>query len=209
MPDDASSEELLNAVRAGDPRAIERLFDLHRARLRRMVELRLNRKLWGRIDPSDVVQDAMLQAARNLDDYARDPQVSAYLWLRALTHKQLLAVHRRHLATAKRDAGLEVGRSAAGASVSGASLASLAVEDRTSPSDAVAKAEQVRILEQLIDGMDPMDREVLSLRHFEQLSNSEVAQILGIGKTAASQRFFRALTRLREKMREMGLGDDE
>lgn len=209
MSEVADSEELLAAFRAGDPTAVERLFDKHRQRLRRMVELRLNRKLWGRVDPSDVVQEALLQAVRGLPEYAEDPRAPAYLWLRSLTQKQLLMVHRHHLATAKRDAGLEVSLAAGSAGVSSASLASLIVEDATSPSAAVANAEQFRLMEELIDGMDEIDREILALRHFEQLGNTEVAELLGIGKTAASQRFFRALTRLRQRMREIGLSDDD
>lgn len=173
-----------------------------------MVEMRLNRKLWGRVDPSDVVQEAMLQAAKHVDNYVRDPQISAYLWLRTLTQQQLLAVHRHHLGTDKRDAALEVSLGGGNLSVSGASLASLAVADATSPSNVAAKAEQVRLLEQLIDAMPPIDREILALRHFEQLGNAEAAGVLGIGETAAAQRFLRALARLRDKMRELKLDEE-
>jgi RNA polymerase sigma-70 factor (ECF subfamily) len=172
-----------------------------------MVEMRLNRKLWGRVDPSDIVQEAMLQAAKHMDDYVRDPRLPAYLWLRTLTQQQLLAVHRHHLGTEKRDAGMEVSLGDGNLSVSGASLASLAVADVTSPSNLAARAEQIRLLEKLIDAMAPIDREILALRHFEQLGNGDAARVLGIGETAAAQRFLRALARLREKMRELGLDE--
>lgn len=207
--DDRESEQLLHAAREGDSRALEGLLEQHRVRLRRMVELRLNPRLRGRVDPSDIVQEAMLQAAKGLDDYVREPRISAYLWLRSLTQQQLLATHRFHLGTMKRDARLEfpVGGDLAGAS--SVSIASFFVDEATSPSGALAKAEQIRILETLIDEMDPIDREILALRHFEQLGNAEAAELLGIGTTAASQRFFRALKRLRDKMREVGLDDGE
>ncbi|REK18411.1 MAG: RNA polymerase subunit sigma [Planctomycetota bacterium] len=205
MSDDAKSEQLLRAAQSGDREAIDALFERHRARLRRMVELRLNRKLWGRVDPSDVVQEAMLQGARRVGEFVRDPQIPAYLWLRTLTQQQLLAVHRFHLGTGKRDANLEVTVGAGNLGASSASLASLAVADATSPSGVAAKAEQIRLLEELIDAMPDVDREILALRHFEQMSNSEAARVLEIGETAASQRFLRALQRLRQRMQELGL----
>jgi RNA polymerase sigma-70 factor (ECF subfamily) len=207
MSNDADSEQFLKAARSGDRTAFDALFDRYRDRLRRMVELRLNRKLWGRVDPSDIVQDALLQAAKHVDEYVRDPRIEPYLWLRTLTQQHLLAIHRHHLGTDKRDAALEVavGRGHLGAS--SASLASLAVADATSPSSAAARAEQVIVLEALIDSMEPIDREILALRHFEQMGNSEAASVLGIGETTAAQRFLRALKRLRGKMRELGLDD--
>lgn len=174
-----------------------------------MVELRLNPRLRGRVDPSDIVQEAMLQATRGLDDYVREPRVSAYLWLRSLTQQQLLATHRFHLRTMKRDARLELNFGSALAGASSVSIATCLVDEATSPSRACAKDEQIRILEELIEGMEPIDREILALRHFEQLSNSEAAELLGIGATAASQRFFRALKRLKNKLREVGLDDGD
>jgi RNA polymerase sigma-70 factor (ECF subfamily) len=208
MSQDSDSEQILRAAQSGDGQAIDALFQRHRARLRRMIELRLNRKLWGRVDPSDIVQDAMLQAAKRIDEYVRDPGIPAYLWLRTLAQQQLLATHRFHLGTGKRDAAMEVTVGADNLGASSASLASIAVADVTSPSNAAAKAEQVVLLEALIDSMAPMDREILALRHFEQMSNSEAARVLGIGETAAAQRFLRALQRMRERMVELGLEGD-
>lgn len=207
MSNDADSELLLDAARAGDRSAVETLFERYRDRLRRMVELRLNRKLWGRVDPSDIVQDAMLQAAKCMEDYVREPRISAYLWLRTLAQQQLLAAHRHHLGTAKRDAALEISVGHGNLGVSSASMASIAAAGTTSPSSAVAQAEQIVLLETLIEAMDPIDREILALRHFEQLGNSEAASVLGIGATAAAQRFLRALQRLRVRMGELGIQD--
>jgi len=208
MANDPESEHLLRAAQAGDRQAVDALFERHRARLRRMVELRLNRKLWGRVDPSDIVQDAMLQAARQVDEYVQDPRIPAYLWLRTLTQQQLLAVHRHHLGTGKRDAALEISIGPGNFGASSASLASIAVASSTSPSDAAANAELVVLLEALIESLEPIDREILALRHFEQMGNAEAAHVLGTGETASAQRFLRALKRLREKLRELGLGDE-
>jgi RNA polymerase sigma-70 factor (ECF subfamily) len=208
MSNDADSECLLQAARTGDRGAVDALFERYRNRLRRMVELRLNRKLWGRVDPSDVVQDAMLQAAKHVDNYVREPQLPAYLWLRTMTQQQLLAIHRQHLGTDKRNAALEVTVGQGNLSAVGASLASMAIADATSPSSAAIRAERIVLLEAMIDSLDPIDREILALRYFEQLGNSEAAQVLGIGETAAAQRFLRALKRLREKLRELGMDDE-
>ncbi len=207
--DDQESEGPAKAAREGDRQAIEGLLEQHRPKLRRMVELRLNSKLRGRVDPSDIVQEAMLQAAKGLDDYVREPRVPTYLWLRSLTQQQLLATHRFHLGTQKRDAGLEFAVGGNNVGASSVSIASFFVDEAPSPSDVIAKAEQIRILEDLIEGMQPIDREILALRHFELLGNAEVAKLLDIGETAASQRFFRAIKRLKDKMREVGLDEDD
>lgn len=194
-------------MRHGNSAATQELFERYRQRLRRLVELRLNRRLQGRIDPSDVVQDALLQAAKGLQDYVRQPRLPVYLWLRILTQQQLLEVHRHHLRTGKRDATREVAMDAGDPGASSACLAAEIVAATPTPSEQAQKTEQQRLLEEAIDAMEPMDREILALRHFEQLSNSEVACLLEIGETAASQRFFRALKRLRQKMQELGIPD--
>ncbi len=208
MQDSPDSHEILRAVRSGDPQAVDALLERHRDRLRRMVRLRLNRRLWGRVDPSDIVQDALLQAAKNLDGYAQEPKISVFLWLRTLTEQQLLATHRRHLGTLKRDARLEIQSPAPGIEASSVSMAQFLIGGDRTPSEEAARAEQCRLLEEAIELLEPIDREVLALRYFEQLSNSETAQLLSIGETAASQRFLRALARLTSKMRELGIVAD-
>lgn len=205
MPDDQDSEQLLKAAHSGDRVAIDALFERYRDRLRRMVEMRLNRKLWGRVDPSDIVQEAMLQAAQRVEQYVSNPQIPAYLWLRTFAQQQLLAAHRFHLGTAKRNADLELNVGVDNLDVSSASLASNFAADASSPSNVVAKAELVQLLEALIEGLSPLDREILALRHFEQMGNAEVAHLLEISETASSLRFYRALEHLRQKMREMGM----
>jgi len=178
-------------------RDVGRLFMDHWDRLHRMVEMRLDRRLYGRIDPSDVLQEAYIEVARSLPDYLENPEIPIFLWLRHITGVRLKAVHRRHLGTKIRDAGREV---RAGSlhmpQASSVSLAAQFLGRFTSPSQAAARAEvQIRV-QVALDELAPLDREVLALRHFEQLSNAEVAQVLEIGETAASNRYVRALKRL-------------
>lgn len=200
-------DSLLLRAAAADPAAIGELFDLYRDRLRRMIHLRLDRRLQGRLDPSDVLQEAFLEYANALPDYVRQPDAPFFLWLRCITGRKLHALHRKHLGTRMRDAGREVSLyRGALPEASSISLAAQLLGKLTTPSQAFARAEvQVRIQEAL-NQMDALDREVLALRHYEQLSNREAAQVLGLTEAAASIRFIRALRRLKDLLkREPGL----
>lgn len=199
MTSDSEPESaVLRRAADGDSAALAEAFSQHRPRLRRMVQLRLDRRLQGRVDPSDVLQEAYLEVARSLADYLRDPQIPFYLWVRFVTGRKLQAVHRHHLGVHARDAGREVSlHRGALPQASSASLAEQLLGRYSSPSQAVVKAELRLRVQEALDGMDPIDREVLALRHFEELSNAETAQVLGIGEAAASHRFVRALRRLK------------
>jgi RNA polymerase sigma-70 factor (ECF subfamily) len=190
--------DLLRRAAAGDEQAVNELFARHRDRLRAMVRLRLNRRLQGRVDPSDVLQEAYLEIAKHFTDYARDPKLPFYLWLRHITGQKLIAAHRQHLGAQARDADREVSLyRGALPQASSASLAAQLMGRFTSVSQAAVRAElQIRVQEAL-NSMDPLDREVLALRHFEMLSNADVAEVLGIKKSAASNRYIRALERLK------------
>jgi RNA polymerase sigma-70 factor, ECF subfamily len=174
-----------------------RLFMDHWDRLHRMVEMRLDRRLHGRVDPSDVLQEAYIEVARALPAYLKDPEIPVFLWLRYITGVRLKAVHRRHLGTKLRDAGREVRlASFQMPQASSMSLAAQLLGRLTSPSRAASRAELQLRVQDALDELAPLDREVLALRHFEQLSNAEVSQVLEIGETAASNRYVRALKRL-------------
>jgi RNA polymerase sigma-70 factor (ECF subfamily) len=163
-----------------------------------MVRLRLDRRLKGRIDPSDVLQEAYVEALERFPDYLAEPDMPFFLWLRFLTVQRLVTMHRRHLHVRARDAGREQPPHPRGLpEASSAILAAEFVTKRTSPSQAAMRAEMQRRLQAALDEMDPMDREVLALRHFEQLTNGETAQVLGLRPTAASQRYVRAVMRLK------------
>jgi RNA polymerase sigma-70 factor (ECF subfamily) len=194
-----TSDDLVRQAAAGDQGALAQVFAQYRDRLRQMVRLRLDRRLQGRLDPSDVIQEAYLDCARRLPDYARDQGMPFYLWLRFLTGQRLIDLHRQHLGTQMRDAGQEVSLyRGALPQASSVSLAAQLLGRLTSASRAAVRAEtQIRVQEAL-NSMDPLDREVLTLRHFEQLTNEETATVLGIRKSAASNRYIRALKRLKE-----------
>ncbi len=172
----------------------------HRGRLRRMVALRLDQRLRGRIDPSDVIQEAFLEATERRPEYTRQPDpMPPFLWLRFLTLQRLQIVHRRQLGTRSRDAGRDVSiHGGAFPAASSAALAAQLLGRDTRPSEAAIRAERKRRLQEVLDRMDPIDREVLVLRHFEQLSNGECARVLGLGESAATKRYLRALTRLKD-----------
>lgn len=194
--------ELLERAAGADATAVGELFGLHRDRLRRMVQLRLDHRLQGRLDPSDVLQEAFLEFAQALPAYVTNPEAPFYLWLRCITGRKLQALHRQHLGTRMRDAGREVSLyRGALPEASSVALAAQLLGKLTTPSQACLRAElQVRVQEALSD-MEAIDREVLTLRHYEQLNNRETAYVLGISEAAASIRFIRALRRLKDLLR--------
>jgi RNA polymerase sigma-70 factor (ECF subfamily) len=195
---------LLRQIEEGDARALVELFARHRERLKRMVRLRLDRRLQGRVDPSDVIQEAHIEVLRRAGEYVRAPSMPAFLWLRFLTGERLLHAHRRYLGTQMRDAGQEVSlHRGAFPQATSVSLAALLLGKLTSPTRAAQRAEMQLRLQDILNQMDPIDREVLTLRHFEELSNSETAKVLGLEKTAASNRYIRALKRLKDVMATM------
>jgi RNA polymerase sigma-70 factor (ECF subfamily) len=199
-PDDDPDEVrlLMERAVAGDQAAYSELFSRHRERLKRMVHLRMNRGLQGRVDDSDIVQEAQIDAARRLPEYARDPQLPFYLWLRHLTGVKLLEAHRRHLGIEMRDAAQEVSLyRGALPEANSVSLAAQLLGTITSPSENAIKAETRIYVQEALNAMDPVDREVLALKHFEQLSTSEIAQVLGLSKAGAGSRYLRAIKRLR------------
>ena len=191
---------------------LESLLDGYRSRLRRMIKLRLDRRLQGRVDPSDVIQEAYLEVSRQLAEYLRDPSMPFFLWLRLVTGQKLALAHRQHLGVQARDAGREVSlyRGALPEATS-AALAAQLIGKRTTPSQAAIKAELKIRLQEALNSMEDLDREVLALRHFEQLTNAETARVLGIKESTACNRYIRALERLKKILVSMpgGLGEIE
>jgi RNA polymerase sigma-70 factor (ECF subfamily) len=189
---------LLQRAAQGDQAAWGALLVRSRDRLRRMIALRLDRRLQGRVDPSDIIQEAYIDASARLAEYARQPDMPFFLWLRFLTGQRLVRVHRQHLGAEMRDVAREVSlyRGALPAATSAALAAQLLGRD-TRPSEAAVRAERSIRLQEALNSMDPIDREVLALRHFEQLSNAEAARVLGLQESAAAKRYVRALKRLR------------
>jgi RNA polymerase sigma-70 factor, ECF subfamily len=194
----AETDPLVERLRAGDKRALVELFQHHRDRLRRMVQLRMDWRLQSRLDASDVLQEAFLDVASRLDDYLREPRLPPFLWLRMCVGEELVNIHRRHLGTKRRDAGREISlqrRSVPEAS--SAALASMLMGENTSPTQAAVRAERLIAVQAALASLEPLDREVVALRHFEQLSRAETAQVLGIREEAAAKRYIRAIRRLK------------
>jgi RNA polymerase sigma-70 factor (ECF subfamily) len=200
MTEDLSDhDDLLRDARAGDERALAALFTRYRERLKRMVRLRLDRRLTGRIDASDVIQEAFLEAHKRFAEWAANRELPLFLWLRLVTGQKLTDCHRHHLGAQMRDAGQEVSLyRGALPQASSASLAAHLLGKLTTATQAAIRAEHKLIVQEALNSMDPLDREVLVLRHFEHLSNDETALVLGVKKSTASQRYIRALKRLKE-----------
>jgi RNA polymerase sigma-70 factor, ECF subfamily len=191
--------DLLHRAADGDQEALRALLTRYQDRLKRMVHLRLSRRLAGRVDDSDVLQEAYLEVARRLGEYLREPSLPFFLWLRHLTGLKLAEVHRRHLGTQLRDADREVTLHRGGLPLADSvSLAAQLLGTLTTPSQAAIKAETRLLVQEALNGMDPIDREVLALKHFEQLSTAEIATVLGLSKAGAGSRYLRAIKRLRE-----------
>ncbi len=200
-----TAEALERAV-AGDREALGAALEKHRLRLWRMVRLRMDRRLQARMDASDVVQEVFLEASRRLEEYLRDRPMPFFLWLRFLTDQRIVALHRFHLGAQARDARREVVlRRRALLDSTSAALAEQIAASGPSPSQGAARGEVEERVRRALAALDPDDREVLALRHFEQLSNAEAAQSLGIEPSAASKRYVRALGRLREVLESMGV----
>src|SRR4051812_6429550 len=197
-PNSDESTALLQRAAAGDQEALRDLLALHRERLKRMVHLRLSRRLQGRVDDSDVLQEAFVDIAGRLHEYAAEPKLPLFVWLRHMTGLKLAEVHRRHLGTQLRAADREVTLHRGGLpEADSVSLAAQLLGTFTTPSQAAIKAETRLLVQEALNGMDPIDRGVLALKHFEQLSTAEIAEVLGLSKAGAGSRYLRAIKRLR------------
>ncbi len=204
-PDSGATQDLLRRAHAGDPRALEELFAGYRPYLRQFVGLRLDTKLRPRVDPSDVVQEAQLEAARRLSGYLEGPPMPFRLWLRQIAQDRLLNLHRRHVATAHR----AVGREQPLPEQSSAALAEQLLASGSTPSKQLSRDELARRLHLAMAQLSEDDREILLLRNFEGLSNQEVSHLLGIDPAAASQRHGRAMLRLHKVLVATGLTESE
>jgi len=192
------TEQLLAAARAGKDSALAQLFEKHRGRLERIARLRLDRRLQRRIDPADIVQDTYLAVQRKFLRFYDPEDLDFFLWLRLELAQRLVDVHRFHLGAQARDAALDVSlQQGALPQVTSMSLAEQLLGRLTTPSNAAMRAELKLRLEDAINSLDPQDRDILVMRHFEELTNSEAAQVLGIKSSAACNRYVRAIRRLK------------
>jgi RNA polymerase sigma-70 factor, ECF subfamily len=197
-PDSNETQELLKHAGDGDAEAVGRLMERHRDSLRQMVQYRLDRALAGRVDASDVVQDVLLEASQRLADYLRDPTMPFHLWLRQLGQDRVIDMHRRHRLAQRRSVDREKRLTIPGdgdrSSLDGAAQ----IRDRElTPAAASIRRELEQRFLIALNELDEADRDILLMRHFEHLTNIEVAQVLQISQPAAGMRYLRALRKLR------------
>lgn len=203
MKDKSKTLELLRRAAEGDTQARDAMLTQHRTRLIRMVQARLNPQLQGRVDASDVLQEAYVEIVQRLEAYLKAPQAPFFLWIRSIIGQKIIDVHRRHLGTDMRDATREVplGGNDITTADSGA-LEAILVAPSATPSHLASQAENRTRVREALDGLSPVDREVLHMRHFEQRSNVETAQALGLSESGATARHVRAIKRLKARVNE-------
>lgn len=198
-PDGEVTAELLNNVRDGQAVAVEELMDRHRNSLRRMIQLRLDQRLMQRMDVSDVIQDVLIEANRRLSDYLKNPVIPFHLWIRQIAKDRIIDAHRRHRVSAKRSIDREQPQPGKGPfDQSTIELANQFRDQALTPAAAATQRELASQIESAVRMLRDNDREIILMRHYEQLDNQEIAQSLGLTEPAASMRYLRALKRLRE-----------
>jgi RNA polymerase sigma-70 factor (ECF subfamily) len=191
-------QDFLRQLKENPEGVLAEEYNRYRDRLWRIVNFRLDRRLLGRVDADDILQEAYLDAATRIEHYLNDPATTFFIWLRTVVGQTLIDVHRRHLGAQKRDVRREVKQKRRVFSASTSfQIADVLLGDLTSPSQAALKEELARQLHEALESMNEIDREILVLRHFEELSNLEASEVLEIEPKTASMRYFRALTRLR------------
>ena len=198
-PDGHQTEELLQGAKDGNTDAVERLLDHHRDSLRRMIGMRLDKRITRRVDVSDVVQDVLVEANRRLQDYLKNPVMSFHLWIRQIAKDRIIDAHRRHRVSAKRSIDREQPLVATGAvDQSTMELAGQLCDPELTPAAAATRQELAIHVQGAVEELEDRDREIILMRHYEQLSNQEIAQALELTEPAASMRYLRALKRLRK-----------
>lgn len=208
-PESDDTQELLAGVERGDPDARDRLFDRHRAAVRRMVDLRMDRVLQRRIDASDIVQDVLIEANRRLTDYLKNPVMPFHLWLRQMAKDRLIDAHRRHRVAARRSMDREQPLAVATRDEDSVlDLAAQITDDQMTPAAAATWRELQRRFAEACTKLEQQDQEIIVMRHFERLSNSEVATALDLSPQAASMRHLRAMRRLREHLADEDEGQE-
>ncbi|MGE3780712.1 MAG: sigma-70 family RNA polymerase sigma factor, partial [Pirellulaceae bacterium] len=184
-PEANETTELLAGARAGDAEAVNRLMERHRSAVHRMVQLRLDQRIVRRVDVSDVVQDVFVEASRRLQDYLRNPIMPFHLWLRHIARDRVIDAHRRHRVSAKRSVDQERPLAAVADDRSTWDLAGQLQDPQQTPASAAAQREMAVQVEAALARLDEADCEIIMMRHYEHLTNHEVAQALGLTEPAA------------------------
>jgi RNA polymerase sigma-70 factor, ECF subfamily len=197
-PSSDDTIELLAQVREGREHAIDDLLERHRNSLRRMIQLRLDQRIQNRVDVSDVVQDVLVEANRRLSNYLENPVMGFQVWLRQIAKDRIIDAHRRHRASAKRSVDREQSMVAQGGQDhSTLELVNRLCDPGLTPAAMATQNEIAAQVELAVRELKGLDREIILMRHYEQMSNLEAADSLGLTEPAASMRYLRALRRLR------------
>lgn len=200
-PDQEPTQILLEKAGQGDSMAVNDLFERHRNAIRKMVRMRLDQRIQRRVDVSDVVQDVMMEANRRLTDYLKQPTLSFHLWLRQIAKDRMIDAYRRHRGSAKRSVDREQPLTAPRNSEQSSILLSQQLQDQElTPAAAATQKELAKRVEEAISHLSEQDYEIIVMRHYEQLSNREVAESLDLTEPAASMRYLRAIKRLKSAM---------
>jgi RNA polymerase sigma-70 factor, ECF subfamily len=199
-PDQQNTEQLLAAARAGDGTAVNQLLDRHRLAIRRMIDLRMDQMIKRRVDASDIVQDVLIEANRRLAEYLQNPIMPFHLWLRQMAKDRLIDAHRRHRGAERRSMDREQPLVAAAGQESSVDLIAQVRDQELTPAAAATWHELQTRFQQACQLLDELDQEIVLLRHFEHLSNSEAAEVLQLSPQATSMRYLRAMRRLRQFM---------
>jgi len=206
-PDDECN--LLKRAAAGDGQAWQLVVRRCHSRLRRMVALRMDQRLQARVDPSDVLQEVYLEATERLNEYLANPYLPFLIWMRMITGDRINRLQRYHLGTQARDASRDVSLFHVHLpEASSSALAAQLLGDEKPPGEAAIRAEQIARIQDALALLDPLDREVLAMRHFEQLTSPETAQALGITAAAAAKRYLRAVQKVKDALAQMPGGLD-
>lgn len=203
-PDGDQTQNLLNQVKDGSPAAVDALLERHRESLRRLVEMRLDQKLARRLDASDIIQEVLVEANRRLRDYVQNPAMAFHLWIRQIAKDRIIDAHRRHRGSAKRSVDREQAPSPGNAALdpSTIDLAGQLRDERLTPAAAATQRELALQVELAVAKLPEADRDMILMRHYEHLTNSEVAEALSLSEPAASMRYLRALRKLRSALDE-------
>lgn len=209
-PEKIETQQLIAQAKEGDKSAVNLLMDRHRNSLRQLIRMRLDQKIQKRVDVSDVVQDVLVEANRRLQRYLADPMMPFHLWLRQIAKDRIIDAHRRHRVSAKRSVDREQQMVAPrGYDQSSIHLASLLGDSRLTPAAAALQKEMARKVEASISKLDEKDCEIIVMRHYEQLTNQEIGQLLELSEPAASMRYLRAIRRLKVVMQDESDADED
>jgi RNA polymerase sigma-70 factor (ECF subfamily) len=199
-PDQQDTEQLLAAAREGDSSAVNQLLDRHRGAIRQMIDLRMDQMIKRRVDASDIVQEVMIEANRRLAEFLKNPVMPFHLWLRQMAKDRLIDAHRRHRGAGRRSLDREQPLVTVAGSESSVDLIAQIRDSELTPAAAATWRELQSRFQQACEQLDDLDQEIVLLRHFEHLSNSEAAAVLQLSPQAASMRYLRAMRRLRQFM---------